>query len=468
LTYDEALSWLSGLGIYGIKLDLHRIEWLCRALGHPERACRTIHVTGTNGKGSTAHFTRAILTDSGHRVGLFTSPHLLDIRERFIIDEQPISKAELAETLTEIRALAEQMDRIAEVGIPTEFEVKTAAAFLWFARRGCDFAVVEVGMGGRLDCTNVVEPEVSVITNVALDHADRLGDTVAKIAWDKGGVIKRGRPVVTAAADKVAVSILRDIADCADSEFIRVGEDEWATYCHTHGERHSTGQVFRIVGPHGWSGTFETGLLGVAQVQNAATAAAVAVTLRERGMEIEDRTIGRALARIRLPGRFQVYHEGHPESPDIVLDAAHNPAAAEQLVETMRQVYPEAPIIAVVGMSRGHDPEAFLDVLAPAVKTIVVTRAGTFKPRPVDEVAECARRRHPWVMARENPEDAVSRAVEIARMEARTEDARAAPVVLATGSFFLLEEVVRYLAHREALDGWDGVGPLDDLFRPPE
>ena len=197
MDYKESLSYLESLNVFGSKLGLSRIERLTELLGHPERRYRTVHVTGTNGKGSVSAMTAAILTESGFRTGLYTSPHLTSYTERFVIDGEQASEEDFAAAISAAKEAAEAM--LAEgLEQPTEFEVLTAAAFYYFAEKDVDYAVIEVGLGGLLDSTNVIMPEVAVITNVAMEHADRCGGTLEGVAHHKAGIIKRGVPVVTA------------------------------------------------------------------------------------------------------------------------------------------------------------------------------------------------------------------------------------------------------------------------------
>ena len=210
MNYDGALAYLESLGTFGIQLGLARIERLLAKLNHPERNFRSVHVTGTNGKGSTSSFIASILAEAGIRTGLYTSPHLVDYPERMRINGRDITRESFAAVVAETRNAAEKM--ISEGGeSPTEFEVLTAAAFLWFSQEQAEYVVVEVGLGGLLDSTNVIMPEISVITNVTLEHTDKCGDTVEAIAAHKAGIIKTGRPVVTGAAG-AALRIIEETA----------------------------------------------------------------------------------------------------------------------------------------------------------------------------------------------------------------------------------------------------------------
>ena len=212
MDYKESLSYLESLNVFGSKLGLSRIERLVELLGHPERRYGTVHVTGTNGKGSVSAMTAAILTESGFRTGLYTSPHLTSYTERFVIDGELADEADFAAAISAAKEAAEAM--LAEgLEQPTEFEVLTAAAFYYFAEKHVDYAVIEVGLGGLLDSTNVIMPEVAVITNVAMEHADRCGGTLEGVAHHKAGVIKRGVPVVTAAEGMTLDVVRRKAAE---------------------------------------------------------------------------------------------------------------------------------------------------------------------------------------------------------------------------------------------------------------
>ena len=266
MKYTEALAYLESLGTFGIQLGLARIEALLDRLDHPERRFRSVHVTGTNGKGSTTAMIAAVLTEAGIRTGMYTSPHLVDYPERMRINGIDITREAFAGVLEQTRAAAEAMIAAGQES-PTEFEVLTAAAFLWFAQEQAELVVVEVGLGGLLDSTNVIVPEVSVITNVTLDHMDRCGDTVEAIAHQKAGIIKQGVPVVTG-AEGAALAVIEAAAQQAGSFCEVLGRDFVVTDSGYKNGR----QNFRFTYGQTAPEMYSLGMLGRHQAYNAALA----------------------------------------------------------------------------------------------------------------------------------------------------------------------------------------------------
>jgi dihydrofolate synthase/folylpolyglutamate synthase len=304
VTCAEALEWVHGSQFTGIKLGLENTRALLEALGNPERQLRFLHVAGTNGKGSVCAMLDAALRAAGHRCGLYTSPHLVDFRERIRVDGTMISEEAVAAGLTRVREISERL------GIGgTFFEFGTVLAIEHFAREGCSVAVLETGMGGRLDATNVVEPLVSVLTPIGMDHAEWLGDTLDKIAFEKAGIIKAGVPVVSAPQAPEAAEVFRSAAAERGSRLQFIGQP--------------------------WEGAIA--LSGEHQKWNAALALAA---IRASGLRCNDSEFAQGMARVAWPGRFQRVGEG------IVVDGSHNPHAVEALVAAWRQAFGgERPVV---------------------------------------------------------------------------------------------------------------------------
>ncbi|HEY3298233.1 MAG TPA: folylpolyglutamate synthase/dihydrofolate synthase family protein, partial [Armatimonadota bacterium] len=340
--FQSALDYLQGLTIFGIKLGLERFTALCERLGNPQEKFKSIHVAGTNGKGSTTAMISSILRCAGYKVGTYYSPYVYDVRERVQVAGQMISKEAFTRLVNVIRphvdALAET-----ELGHPTEFEIKTALGFLYFAEQNVDFAVLEVGMGGRLDATNVVKPLVSVITNVTLDHIAHLGTTVSEIAGEKAGIIKEGVPLVTAAADPDALAVIRRICEERGSEMRHVHPEDGAgdTFAVTPvrpGDEmplpppviiHSG--IISVRGMRGQYSDLKLRLQGGFQFINAATAIGAIEVLEDRGFKIGESAVREGLESAYLPGRLEVLRR----DPILLIDGAHNPDGAEQVASAL-------------------------------------------------------------------------------------------------------------------------------------
>lgn len=326
-------EWLFAQKAQGAKFGVDRMAALAAELGQPERAVPCLHVAGTNGKGSVAAMLDAILHAAGWRTGLFTSPHLVQLGERVQVDRTPLTLGEITRYVAELRPFAERLVRADVDLLPSFFELMTAMAFLQFTRKGCDVAVIEVGLGGRLDATNVVMPEVSIITSIAMDHCEILGDTLEKIAAEKAGIIKPERPVVLGRMPVAAEREIRRLAAERGSRVITVAEnfgDDLARYPHTN-------------------------LEGDYQRWNAATATLAARALAPR-WKITEAAIARGLTHVDWPGRWQRVTLGGRLA---ILDASHNPEGAQVLDSNLAHLIAEtgrAPIVitGVLGVARAR------------------------------------------------------------------------------------------------------------------
>ncbi|HEY56203.1 MAG TPA: bifunctional folylpolyglutamate synthase/dihydrofolate synthase, partial [Dehalococcoidia bacterium] len=356
MDYEQALGYISGytdyekvplphaLGSY----DLRRVEELLARLGNPHLKSRSVHIAGTNGKGSTAAMIASVLTGSGYGTGLYTSPHLITIRERFQVDGRPISRAEFARITTRLKPEVERVNLKAAYGELTTFELLTALAFTYFQMKGVDFQVLEVGMGGKFDATNVIRPEVCVITSISLDHTEVLGDSVARIAAEKSGIIKPGSVVVLAPQPDEVVPVIQEACRRQQAELVMVGRDvTW----------HSLGfdgkqQLLEITGKSSQYRErsiykIRLPLLGYYQMENAASAVAALEVLAERGFAISRDSIVNGLAQASWPGRFQVLRR----RPRLVVDGAHNPDAARKLRLSLSQYFEFSRSILIMGAS---------------------------------------------------------------------------------------------------------------------
>ncbi len=432
--YDAALEYLSGLLRFGIKFGLDRFTELCRRLGDPQSELRVIHVGGTNGKGSTCTFITSILRERGFRVGTYLSPYVYDVRERIQINGEMIPPEDFADLMSEIAPVMESIAET-ELGQGTEFEAKTAMAFLYFARQKVDFAVIEVGMGGRYDCTNLVNPIVTAITNVSLDHTERLGDTVSQIAWDKAGIAKPGATLVTAATDEAWGVIFRTAAEQSVEDMWRVvppnhvpGPDSPvpnATVIYQGDDGEVTIEL-----PDGIIGPVNLRLAGDFQLANAALAAAAVEAIPKTLTHVPHSAMERGLSKAYLPGRMEVLRR----RPTVVIDAAHNPDGARNLADSIRRHFDYQRLILVVGMLSTHSADEVLETLAPMADEVIATRSRWEKARPAGEIAEAALHFTANVRVIEPVASAVREALDIAGEK---------DLVLVTGSFYTIGEVDR-------------------------
>jgi dihydrofolate synthase / folylpolyglutamate synthase len=365
-SYRESLDWLTATGSRGIRPGLERVSALLDALGNPHVGLRGALVAGTNGKGSVCAMVESACRAAGLSTVMLVKPHLRSYRERVVIDGQPVSADGFARLVDRLRPVVEAVEP--EVGPPTQFEILTALGILAAADRRPDVVICEVGLGGRLDSTNVLDLGVAVITTVALDHGDRLGNTIAEITAEKAGIIKAGNDVVTGATGE-ALAVIRERAAAVGAErLLALG-----------GEVRVTG---RSLGLDGVEADVAVGddhaslripLLGLHQAENAAVALATCAMLAGRGVSLELEAVRRGLATVRWPARLQWL----PSVPPLLVDGAHNPAAVEAIVPAVREVVGDRPLVALVGVMADKDAAGIVDALRPLAPIPVFTQAGT-------------------------------------------------------------------------------------------
>lgn len=430
MTLDEALAFIDGLlsrarpaAAADEQIKLRRAYDLLDRLGNPHRAVPTVLIAGTKGKGSTAAMMASILRAGGYRVGLYTKPHLTDYRERFRVDSDLIRPDALVEAVQAIRPHIEAMDSGPD-GAPTYFEASVAIAFWYFLRSRVDLAVVEVGLGGRLDATNVADSVVSVIGLVSYDHMDVLGTTLDSIAREKAGIVRRSGAVVSAPQAPEARAAIIEV--CARQHASLWLTDEIMAWEFLSGTLHD--QQFTLRGPWRDYGRLRLPLVGTHQVENAATAVAAVEVLGERGFPLPSSAVAEGLAAVQWPARVEVIHE----RPYVVMDVAHNPASLAALRQTLEAIFPGRRIILVFGMVATHDHRASTSLIAPLAETVIVTTPLHAKPLPAAVLAEEVRRYTARVEVVEDRPAAVQRALALAGDE---------DVVVITGSFFLVGEV---------------------------
>ena len=405
---SDPLSYLFGLGQFGIKFGLESMAAIVERLGHPERAFQSVHIAGTNGKGSVTAMVDAGLRAAGHRSGRYTSPHLMELEERFVIDGHPIDRNAMIAAVADVRDAVEEL---CVAGVlqthPTFFEVTTAVAFELFRRARVEVAVLEVGLGGRLDATNVVTPLVTAITSIALDHQQYLGSTLSAIAAEKAGIIKPHIPVVVGDLDLDALGSIAAIARKHDAQVIYASPSD--------------------ISP------LTVGLPGRHQVGNAAIAARVLELLDAGGLSVTPQAIATGLAHPEWPGRLELRRLS--DGREVLLDAAHNPAGAAALASYLNeQTEGRFPPLVFAAM-RDKDIDGMLGALAPHVARLVLTRASNTRSADPEVLADCARRIAPALSAivTRSPAEALGAAWQTSRR------------ILVAGSIFLLGDVMKEL-----------------------
>jgi dihydrofolate synthase/folylpolyglutamate synthase len=449
MSYETAVARMFALGhelaqTPSHKFDLEHMRVLLAALDHPERRFPSVLIAGTNGKGSAAATLASILRASGLKTGLYTSPHLVRINERIRVSGCEISDDDFASLHGEVDRVADALVERGELPWhPSFFEMMTAIAFEHFAREKVELAVLEVGMGGRLDATNVVEPRVSVITDISLDHQKFLGDTVGEIAREKVGIIRAGGVVVTLpqqpeANDVIGNTILELGARAVNAvPFVPPVSPGSTQYLVPSTERGKTGFVYRYpLAVLGEQILVETSLVGRHQLRNVALAIAAAVELREQGFScITAQSIERGIRETRWPGRFQVM-AARPGWPEVVIDVAHNPAGAWALRAALSERYEDRPLIFVFGAMRDKALSEMAEILFPVAERVIATRPENPRAASPEEIEQAAARTGVEVEAVDDVQLALERARALAGSGA---------VVVITGSIYLVGEVMRSL-----------------------
>jgi len=408
VNYTEALEYVHGLMKFGINPGLERMQALLEYLGKPHLVYPCIHIAGTNGKGSVTAMVTAILRAAGLKVGRYTSPALQKFNERINVGGVDIPDAALADLLTGVKPAVEAAAVRPGIDHPTEFEFVTAAAFAYFQTKRVDIAVLEAGLGGRLDSTNIIPvPLAACITNVAYDHMNILGGTIELIAAEKAGIIKDGGKVVTGADNPAALRVIRDVCREKDAILWQVGQD----IRYQAGPAGDGWQSFSVSTPKRTYENLTTQLLGPHQIRNAAAAVGVIDSVAESGFDISADTVSRGLAEVVWPGRLEIVQR----NPTVVLDGAHNPDGAHALRRALTETFKYERLILVLGILRDKAYEEMLAILAPLAATLFLTKPGSSRAASLAELAAAAVKYQKDVRTQETVGLAVEAALQIAR-----------------------------------------------------
>ena len=430
---SQLLDRLFALETFGIKLGLDNITTLCEALGHPERSFTSLHVAGTNGKGSVTAMAHAALRAAGVHAARYTSPHLSDLSERFVIDDRPVESMALEAAVADVLACADRLRTSGALPVqPTFFEATTAAAFELFRRAKIEVGVIEVGLGGRFDATNVISPVAGAITTIDFDHQQHLGHTLQAIAFEKAGIIKPGMTIVLGALPREAHDVITRVADERGASLVDSAVDSRCTTQMTGGRAHVT-----IETPSATYGPVTLGLRGAHQAYNAVVAVRLLEAASHQGVGMSREAIEQGLANAQWPARLELIplDDGH----QVLLDAAHNPEGARALAEYLRRFHPERPPL-VIGVMRDKHVQEIIGTLLPHVSSVIATAAPTSRAIPAEDLARHLRAAGASDVVAE-PDAA--RAIDLALTRA--------PLVIVAGSIFLAGAVRDGLRRRAIL-----------------
>lgn len=419
----ETLGYLYSLERLGIKPGLKRIQALLREMGGPQTSYPSIHVAGTNGKGSTSAIIESILREAGYKTGLYTSPHLIKFNERIRVAAREITDKELTELTLSAK---EALGRTGLKEAPSFFEFTTAIAFEHFKRKGVDIAVIETGMGGRWDATNVLTPLASIITNVNLDHTGYLGKTLREIATEKAGIIKKGGAVITGEDKRAALSVIKKEAKAKNAALFIAGKDF---------RTETSGDKFDYYGLNEKITGLKVSLRGCHQVGNASVALAAVEVLREKGFRINASHIRHGLKNVAWPGRVEVLGQ----KPLAIIDAAHNPHGAKALSEALKG-FRYKKLVLVMGIMADKDIGGILAPLIPLADTIIFTTPKTERAADFDTLAEMLRPYGKTPILIKSVKDAC---------KAGIKEAGAQGALCVTGSIFTIGEAKSFLSRRK-------------------
>jgi len=427
IPFQDAYNWLCSFDKYGWIFGLERINSLLEQLGNPHQGLRVIHVAGTNGKGSVCKYISSILQKAGYIVGLYLSPHVERFSERIVVNNQEISEEDFACLVSHVRPVVEAMKK--QDNSPTFFEIVTALAFLHFKNCSVDYAVVEVGLGGRFDATNVVNPLVSVITNISLEHTDILGKDIGLIASEKAGIIKDHVPVVCGAVQEARV-VIEQVAQQRNAPVTWIDQTMWT---RTSSERGC--QEFIVQGSLK-DYTIQTSMLGWHQGENITLAIAAVEQLQMGGVYLTDSDIQDGIKAATHPGRMEIISA----EPLILLDGAHNPAGMSMLVKTLQEDFSNHRLVVVLGVLKDKDLKTMVSMIMPISDVIIVTKSGN--PRAADPVVLNEMITAVDVDKTVFVEDSIPQAIDYAKRIARQND-----LICVTGSLFTVGEARGYILH---------------------
>ncbi len=429
-TKEQAIDWIHSLITFGIKPGLERMKWMLDRLDHPEQKCKFIHVAGTNGKGSTVSYISQVLIHAGYRVGMYTSPYLVEFTNRIQVNGEDISGEDLVNTLNQIIPLVKELEH-SKRGIPTEFEVVTTIALLYYAtKKYTDIVLWETGLGGRLDSTNVVTPIFSIITNIGHDHMDFLGNNIKDIAKEKAGIIKSDIPVISGVEDEEALSIIRNTAELSNSDLYQISE-QYYTKIHNMNQ---SGSKFDFHSDNLTIQDINIRMLGPHQIKNAAISIMALELLKQKyKFNFDVNSIYAGLENTFWPGRFEIL----AQNPLVIIDGAHNPEGVQSLQQTI-SIFNFKHLILVLGILKDKALKEYIEIILPLADEIIITKPTVPRAAKVEDVKNIIYSIDPnkKVVTIKDWQQALSEALNIMKKD---------DLVLVTGSLYLIAEARKFL-----------------------
>jgi len=425
MNYEQALDFIHSTHKFGSKLGLHNIGVLLELMGNPHKKLKFVHVAGTNGKGSTVSFISSILTQAGYKTGIFTSPYIERFTERIKIGNDDISTDDLARITGFVK---EKVDIMLQRGEnhPTEFEIVTAIAFQYYFENNCDIVVLEVGLGGRFDSTNIIDtPLVSVITTIGYDHMDRLGNTLSEIAFEKAGIIKENGSVVAYHQAEEVEKVFRDVCTEKNAKLKIVDFTTLKLLSYS-----VDGQVFDFEDYR----SLEITLLGEHQTRNAAVAVKTAELLREKGLSIPEQAIRDGLLKTRWPGRLEIMNK----NPFFLIDGAHNVEGANALADALKKYFLGKRIFFILGVLKDKDFKSMIEAVAPLAHCFITVTPNSDRALTADELSKILARYCNNVYVSDTIEAAIKTSLELASQD---------DVICAFGSLYYIGEVRKHFKH---------------------
>jgi len=422
MDYKKCIDWLYSFQKFGIKLGLDRIKHICKKLGNPQNNYKIIHVGGTNGKGSVCRFLESALVNSGYKTSTYTSPHLQRFSERFVVNKKEISESVIVRLVEKIKPIVKGM--IEEDNIPTFFEIVTAMAFQYFKEKNVDFAIIEVGLGGLYDATNIVNPMVTIVTNVSYEHQNILGDKIEDISFEKAGIIKKGIPVITATTGK-ALDVIKKVALEKNSSIIVIDNNSWNKI------RGGVDWQEFLVNGSLKDYNVKTSMIGRHQGENVALTIAAIETLQMNGVYITDESIIEGFEKTKNPGRMEIVGF----EPLILLDGAHNVTGMTSLKNTLEEDFVYEKLILIFGILSDKNIQAILDIIVPISDTFVATKSQSNRAFNPSRLKEMIVKKEVIV------KDKISDAIEFAQKIGKKND-----LICITGSLYTAGEARNYFA----------------------